>query len=87
MSGKKERPKTTGNKARKTSRLKVIDQLLTKMEGGLSRKDPASIADYIRLLQLRQGMNEDEVKEVKVTWVEEAEQEDGSSTDRSAAKK
>ena len=86
MSGTKQRSKTTGNK-RKKSRLRVIDELLAAIESGLSKKNQSSIADYIRLLQLRQGMNEDRVKEVKVTWVEESEAEAESSQEQPAAKK
>lgn len=30
----------------------------------------ASLGDYIRLVQLRKELEEDEVREIKVTWVE-----------------
>jgi hypothetical protein len=49
----------------------VVRRLLKKVEERLSEGDvKASLADYIRLVQLQKELDEDTPKEIKVTWVE-----------------
>lgn len=49
----------------------VIDTLLKRMEEKMSAPDvKVTLADYIRLLQLKKELEEDEPKEIRVTWVD-----------------
>jgi hypothetical protein len=51
-----------------------VKQLLEKMEEKLGGKEvKASLADYIRLLQLHRELEEEDATEIKVTWVEPEE--------------
>ena len=53
------------------NRAAVIRQLLKKLEQKLGSEEfKASLGDYIRLLQLQKELDQDELKEIKVTWVE-----------------
>ena len=57
----------------------VIANLLKKVEEKLSGNDvKATLGDYIRLIQLQKEMEEDEPREIKVTWVEPEETESDS---------
>lgn len=57
----------TGNK----NHAKAVDGLLAKLEQRFGGEDfKATLADYIRLLQLLKELDEEEAKEIKVTWVE-----------------
>jgi hypothetical protein len=51
----------------------VISKLLEKVEKELGTKMRASLGDYIRLVQLQRELQEQEVREIKVTWVEPEE--------------
>jgi hypothetical protein len=44
--------------------------LLEKLEQKLGTNMKASLGDYIRLLQLQKELEKDEVREIKVRWVE-----------------
>jgi len=56
-------PVATGSQAR------VVKKLLAKVEKKLSDQDvKATLGDYIRLVQLQKELDEDEPKEIKVTW-------------------
>ena len=47
-----------------------MKQLLEKMEAKLGgRNVKASLGDYIRLMQLHRELEEEEVTEIQVTWV------------------
>ena len=50
----------------------VLEKVITKMEKNLQTVNfKASLADYLKLLQLEKEIGGDEVpKEIKVTWVE-----------------
>jgi hypothetical protein len=52
--------------------------LLAKVEDKLHGDVKASLGDYIRLIQLQKELEEDEVREIKVTWVDP---EAGTSTE------
>ena len=55
----------------KKSQARVVKQLLEKMEAKLGgRNVKATLGDYIRLMQLQRELEEEEPKEIKVTWVE-----------------
>jgi hypothetical protein len=48
-----------------------VDELLQKLEQKLSKDGvKATLGDYIRLVQLRKDLEEEEATEIKVTWVE-----------------
>ncbi len=51
---------------------KVVSSLLKKLEQKLSDDElRATLGDYIRLVQLRKELeDDDEPREIKVTWVE-----------------
>jgi hypothetical protein len=50
---------------------KVVKKLLEKVEQKLSEEEvKASLADYIRLVQFQKELEEEQPREIKVTWVE-----------------
>jgi hypothetical protein len=52
----------------------VVKKLLKKVEQKLSGDEvKASLGDYIRLVQLQKELEEEQPKEIKVTWVEPEE--------------
>jgi hypothetical protein len=52
-------------------RLRLVDELLGKIEEKLSKgPEKVTLADYIRLVQLKKEMEEDEPREIRVGWVE-----------------
>mgnify|MGYP003352125360 CR=1 FL=1 len=58
------------------TQLAVVKKLLKKVEEKLSREDvKASLADYIRLLQLHKELDEEAPREIRVTWVEPKDEE------------
>jgi ribosomal protein S1 len=49
----------------------VLKSVITKMEAKLQEPDfKPSLADFLRLVQLENETDEEEPKEIKVTWVE-----------------
>jgi hypothetical protein len=53
-----------------------VDNLLAKVEKKLSDSDvKASLGDYIRLVQLQKELEEEEPKEIRVTWIEPEEKD------------
>jgi hypothetical protein len=51
----------------------VVSKLLERVEKELDTGVKASLGEYIRLLQLQKDLEEEEVREIKVTWVEPEE--------------
>ena len=52
----------------------VVRELLKKVEAQIEGKEAkVTVADYIRLVQLKRELDEDEPREIKVTWVEPEE--------------
>ena len=50
---------------------KVIEELIEKFEKKLGSEDAkATLGDYIRLLQLRKELDEEELREIEVKWVD-----------------
>lgn len=64
-----------GPKKNDPTRSRKVKALLKKVEDQLEIKN-ASLGDYIRLIQLHRELEEEEPKEIKVTWV------DPETTDR-----
>jgi hypothetical protein len=49
----------------------IVQKLLTKMEQKLAKDEvKASLADYIRLVQLQKELEADEPREIRVQWVD-----------------
>lgn len=49
----------------------VLSGVIAKMEEKLKTEEfKASVADYLKLVQMEQDIGEEETKEIKVTWVE-----------------
>jgi hypothetical protein len=64
-------PFSRGRNKNKSKKKTKIDDLLKKVEARLEKGDvKATVADYIRLVQLQKEMEEDEPTEIRVTWVE-----------------
>jgi hypothetical protein len=50
---------------------KAVQKAITTMDAKFQAADyKPSVAEYLKLLQLEQEFEQDEVKEIKVTWVE-----------------
>jgi hypothetical protein len=70
---------------KKTNKAEIVEGLIEKVERKLSKGDmKASLGDYIRLVQLQKELEEEEPREITVTWVEpeEAEQKQESDGDK-----
>lgn len=58
------------------SRGALIGDLLRKLEYKLESEDfKATLSDYIKLLQLEKELAADQIKEIKVTWIDPQETE------------
>jgi hypothetical protein len=63
------------------SSLGFIEDSIKRIEEKLrSQAIKASYNDYFKLLQLRDGLVKEELKEIKVTWVEPSEKEPATET-------
>jgi hypothetical protein len=56
---------------------KFIERIEEKLESGEMKP---TVGDFIRLLQLEKELTEEQPREIKVSWVEPVEQEDGSAS-------
>jgi hypothetical protein len=66
----------TERKQKKKTQAAVVKKLLKNVEKKLAGDDvKASLADYIRLMQLQTELEEEEPKDIKVTWVEPKSEE------------
>ena len=55
----------------KKQKAKVVEELIEKFEKKLGGDDvKATLGDYIRLLQLRKELDEEEPGEIEVKWVD-----------------
>jgi hypothetical protein len=75
--------KTTGGVGRPKwspkKQAQVVSTLLKKVEQRFSEDEvKATLGDYIRLVQLQKELDEDETREIKVTWVEPETKESDS---------
>jgi len=61
----------TERKQKKKTQAAVVKKLLKNVEKKLGGEDvKATLGDYIRLVQLQQELEEEEPKDIKVTWVD-----------------
>jgi hypothetical protein len=77
---KAAKAQTAGAVIRAKGRGQVVEDILQKLEESFT-KEPgvkATLTDYIRLLQLRRELGDEEPREIKVTWVDS-----GSETEKS----
>ena len=66
----------TERKQKKKTQAAVVDKLLKNVEKKLAGKDvKATLGDYIKLVQLQTELEEEELKDIKVTWVEPKSEE------------
>lgn len=66
---------------RKPPELIAVDKMIKGFKKKLDKADPKmSVGDFIRLVQLRGELGEDAPREIRVTWVEPAEQEPANKT-------
>ena len=55
----------------------MLDQLLAKVEEQIQEQGiKASVSDYVRLVQLRREIHDEQPREVLVKWVESSREED-----------
>lgn len=53
------------------TKTQVVEELIQKFEKKLSGDDvKATLGDYIRLLQLRKELDEEDPREIEVKWVD-----------------
>jgi hypothetical protein len=70
MTTQKETEAAPVKKAPVGSQARVIKKIRERVEQKLSESDvKVTLADYIRLVQLEKELEEDEPREIKVTWV------------------
>ena len=63
----------TEREQKKKTQAAVVKKLLENVERKLGGEDvKATLGDYIRLVQLQQELEEEEPKDITVTWVEPA---------------
>jgi hypothetical protein len=56
---------------KRNKKAEVVEQMLQRVEQKLGTGDvKATLADYIRLVQLQKGLEDEEPGEITVTWVD-----------------
>lgn len=62
---------------RAKGRGRIVEEILQKLEETFTKDQrvKATLGDYIRLVQLRRELGDDEPEEIKVTWVDRTEKE------------
>ena len=71
-SGKSESPKKA---ARKTTQAAIVATIRRNVEIKLKKDAKATLGDYIRLIQLQKDLEDEEIQEIRVTWVDPAKTE------------
>ena len=70
MTLKKETETAPAARKRPESQARVVKKIRERVEQKLSESDAkVTLGDYIRLVQLEKELEDDEPKEIKVTWV------------------
>lgn len=66
---------------KRTKKAEVVEQILEKVEQRLCEGDvKATVADYIRLIQLQKELEEAEPGEITVRWVDPEKMESETET-------
>lgn len=65
-------PKSSKQSTRATQRLTDLQAVQQLLEGATTRLkgEQLSVSEYVRLLQLRRDMESEQIREVRVTWVD-----------------
>ena len=66
-SGKSE---STKKAERKTTQAAIVATIRRNVEIKLKKDAKATLGDYIRLIQLQKDLEDEEIQEIRVTWVE-----------------
>jgi len=70
-----------GTGSRKRAQAAALDKMIREFEAKAKNADvKLTVAEYIRMVQLREEMQAEEPKEIKVTWVEPTEKEPATET-------
>jgi len=77
--GRKPKPQSKPASGRRRQSA-VVKELVQKVEAKLQADvdTKATLADYIKLVQLQKELEEEEPTEIRVTWVDPEETESGS---------
>jgi hypothetical protein len=68
-------------KSRGSTKTDLVDRMIKDFEKSLKKGEiKLTVGDFVRLVQLRQGLHEEEPKEIRVTWVEPPEKESANET-------
>jgi hypothetical protein len=71
--------KRTGS--RKRAQAAALDKMIRGFEVKAEKVDvKLTVAEYIRMVQLREEMQAEEPKEIRITWVEPTEKEPATET-------
>jgi hypothetical protein len=69
----------TPSSRRSSNRADLVDKAIQRIEEKLGASDvKATFADFIRLLQLQKELQNDQPREIKVTWIDPKETESAS---------
>lgn len=72
--GKTSRRTGRGTRRKKVNKAALVEQVLHSIEQRLQRDElKATVGDLIRLVQLEKELEEEQPKEIKVTWIEPEE--------------
>jgi hypothetical protein len=68
-------------KSRGSTKTDLVDRMIEDFEKRLDKGEvKLTVGDFVRLIQLRQDIHEEEPKEIRVTWVEPPEKESVNET-------
>ncbi|MFB3777245.1 MAG: hypothetical protein ACE141_06515 [Bryobacteraceae bacterium] len=70
-----------GKRPSKPRRGDLLDKVIKDFESKLEKGEvKLTVGDFVRLVQLRKDLHEEEPKEIRVTWVEPQEKEHADET-------
>ena len=76
----KRTPRTRQSKEKAASNLRIAKLVAEAISGIekrlLNQKDPPTIGDYLKLMQLQKDIEHEQPREIKVTWVEPESKKD-----------
>ncbi len=75
------KPKEAETKGRAKRKKALVDKVIHSIEERLNKNElKATLGDFIRLVQLEKELEEEQPREIKVTWIEPAPEENASET-------
>jgi len=77
--GQKTEEKDNTSSGHAKSNATLVAMAIQAFENKLSTKN-VTVADFLRLLQIQKEMDGDELKEIRITWVEPNDTEPSSKT-------